>query len=156
MKRNYHEYWSLILVVLLVGMLPGSLMAQTDAWGSTTTAATRSSDIDPATDNVGGNGFPVSALASCCIGRVGDVNGTGGDEPTIGDIVDLAILGGIIEGVTPTFIPCIGEADINQSGGANPTIDDITIGDVSLLINYLFIAGPYGSSLLPCLEGGVR
>jgi len=39
-------------------------------------------------------------------------------------------------------IPCIGEADINQSGGASPTCDDLSIGDIAILIDYLFITGP--------------
>lgn len=79
--------------------------------------------------------------ACCCIGRVGDANGAGGDEPTIGDVsvlIDAKFITGACEGI----IPCLPEADINESGGANPTCDDITIGDISILIDYLFISGP--------------
>jgi len=77
---------------------------------------------------------------SCCQGRVGDANGAGGDEPTIGDVstmIDALFIGG-----DPVVIVCLAEADVNQSGGADPTPTDITIGDISTLIDYLFIAGP--------------
>jgi hypothetical protein len=40
-----------------------------------------------------------------------------------------------------SVIPCLPEADINQSGGIDPGPSDITIGDVSYLIDYMFIAG---------------
>jgi len=76
----------------------------------------------------------------CCDGRVGDANGAGGDEPTIGDIstmIDAKFITGSCEGI----IECLTEADINQSGGIIPTCDDITIGDISMLIDYLFITG---------------
>ena len=80
-------------------------------------------------------------VASCCSGRVGDANGEGGDEPTLGDI------GTLIEALFLTGssapIACMTEADVNQSGGANPTFDDISLGDISVLIEYLFISGPY-------------
>jgi len=74
----------------------------------------------------------------CCIGRVGDANGQGGDEPTIGDVsvmIDAKFITGTCNGV----IMCLSEADINQSGGCDPTCDDITIGDISSLICPLFI-----------------
>lgn len=74
----------------------------------------------------------------CCAGRVGDVNVTGGDEPTISDI-SLLIDHLFISNAT---LPCLAEADVNQSGGASPTEADITIGDISVLIDYLFITGP--------------
>ncbi len=76
--------------------------------------------------------------STCCIGRVGDANGEGGDEPTIGDIsvlIDMLFLTGVP-------ITCLAEGDINQSGGLDPTVDDISIGDISTLIDYLFITGP--------------
>jgi hypothetical protein len=75
----------------------------------------------------------------CCEGRVGDANGQGGDEPTIGDIsviIDALFISG-----SPDPISCLAEADINQSGGPDPVYDDITIGDISILIDYLFITG---------------
>ena len=74
---------------------------------------------------------------SCCSGKVGGVNGLGGDEPTIGDVsvmIDAKFMTGRCEGI----IVCLAEADINQSGGCNITCDDITIGDISSLIEYLF------------------
>ena len=72
---------------------------------------------------------------------MGDANGLGGDEPTIGDVstmIDAKFISGYCVGV----IACPSEADINQSGGLDPTCDDITIGDISTLIDYLFITGP--------------
>ncbi|MEW5795266.1 MAG: M14 family zinc carboxypeptidase [Candidatus Zixiibacteriota bacterium] len=80
----------------------------------------------------------------CCVGQVGDVNGEGGDEPTIGDVtmlVDHLF-------VTGAELSCLSEADINQSGGSQPALEDITIGDITELVDHLFIsAGP----LAPCL-----
>jgi len=84
----------------------------------------------------------------CCLGRVGDANGVGGDEPTIGDIstmIDALFIGG-----DPGVIACLAEADINQSGGIHPQPGDITIGDISTLIDYLFITGP-SLGLADCL-----
>jgi len=78
---------------------------------------------------------------TCCDGRVGNPNGVGGDEPTIGDVsvmVDAKFISGSCDGI----IECLKEGDINQSGGVDPTCDDITIGDISTLIDYLFITGP--------------
>jgi len=91
------------------------------------------------------------------VGRVGDANNSGEDEPTIGDVsalIDALFISGTFEGT----IDCLAEADINQSGGADPTPDDITIGDISILIDYLFISGAYdpvtnpdGAQLPNCL-----
>lgn len=80
----------------------------------------------------------IRANPGCCAGKVGDVNGLGGDAPTLGDIAALIDY----KFINFTPIPCLAEADINQSGGANPVGDDITIGDISILIDYLFITGP--------------
>jgi hypothetical protein len=80
-------------------------------------------------------------VGGCCRDRVGDVNGLGGDEPTIGDVsvlIDAKFISGTCMGV----IDCMTEADLNQSGGVDPTCDDVTIGDISTLIDYLFITGP--------------
>jgi len=76
----------------------------------------------------------------CCLGRVGDANGLGGDEPTIGD-VSVLIDAKFITGTCAGILDCLTEADVNQSGGIDPTCDDITIGDISILIDYLFITG---------------
>lgn len=73
----------------------------------------------------------------CCIGKVGDANGLGGDVPTIGDIsllIDMLF-------INQNQPECLAEADINQSGGPDPVADDITIGDISVLIDHLFISG---------------
>ena len=76
----------------------------------------------------------------CCFGRVGDANCSGNDEPTIGDIAYM-IDRKFIMMEDPVWC-CLDEADINFSGIGNPTPDDITIGDISILIDYLFITGP--------------
>ncbi len=77
----------------------------------------------------------------CCNFRVGDANGVGGDEPTIGD-VSVMIDAKFIAGTCISILGCLTEADVNQTGGTNPDCDDITIGDISTLIDYLFITGP--------------
>lgn len=80
---------------------------------------------------------------SCCQGRVGDANGIGGDEPTIGDIsviIDMLFISG-----SPGAVSCMAEADVNKSSPNHPdgvVKDDVTIGDISILIDYLFITGP--------------
>jgi hypothetical protein len=84
-----------------------------------------------------------------CTARVGDANGSGEDEPTIGDIsimVDAKFISGDCESVNL----CLGEADVNLSGGAAPTCQDISIGDISVLIDYLFVTGPTGMILPDC------
>ncbi len=83
----------------------------------------------------------------CCVARTGDANGSGEDEPTVGDIstlIDHLFISG-------AWLNCIEEADVNQSGGATPYADDITIGDVSALIDYLFITGPQEGALPACM-----
>jgi PKD repeat protein len=75
----------------------------------------------------------------CCEGFVGDVNGQGGQEPTIGDVSTL--IDALFISEDASIIPCLGEADINQSGGVIPRAEDITVGDISYLIDYLYIAG---------------
>lgn len=78
--------------------------------------------------------------SSCCSNRVGDANGVGGDEPNIADIT--VMIDAKFISLDCGLMPCLPEADINQSGGTEPTCDDITIGDISVLIDYLFITGP--------------
>jgi hypothetical protein len=73
--------------------------------------------------------------APCCVGKVGNVNDLGGDEPTIGDVaalVDMLF-------VSHRQASCLLEADVNQSGEANPMVTDITIADISVLVDHLFI-----------------
>ena len=88
-------------------------------------------------------GFWQSLVApeDCCIGYVGDANGSGDPEPTIGDIstmIDAKFIAVSCDGL----ITCFSEADVNQSGGLYPDCNDITIGDISILIDYLFITFP--------------
>jgi hypothetical protein len=93
--------------------------------------------VNPGQEDMNGDGI---GDACCCLGRVGDVNGSGDDEPTIGDVsvlIDAKFITGACEGI----VACAGEADVNQSGGPAPVCDDITIGDISVLIDYLFISG---------------
>jgi|GEM_PF-1472206 len=82
----------------------------------------------------------VPQAAGCCVGRVGDANGTGGDDPTIGDI--SAIINAIFIAGNDSPIACLAEADVNQSGGSDPAFSDLTIGDISILVDFLFITGP--------------
>ncbi len=77
--------------------------------------------------------------AGCCIAQVGDANGSGDNEPTIGDV--SVMIDALFIGNNWDVMPCLAEADLNQSGGAHPSASDITIGDVSYLIDYLFITG---------------
>ena len=84
--------------------------------------------------------YEVNLQAGCCIDRVGDANGEGGDEPTIGDV--STIINALFIENSPDPIPCLAEADINKSGGNDPPFNEITIGDVSILMDYLFITGP--------------
>jgi len=77
-----------------------------------------------------------AVFVRCCQGLVGDANGEGGEEPTIGDIsiiVDHLYISG-------ADLPCLGEADANLTGGVNPQYEDITIGDINILIDHLYIA----------------
>ena len=88
----------------------------------------------------------------CSYGQVGDVNGSGQEIPTIGDVSALIdakfVSGQCISSGPGTNVRCFAEADINKSGGDLPSCDDITIGDIAMLIDYLFITGP--SMELPC------
>lgn len=81
--------------------------------------------------------YLVAQKIGCCVGRVGDANNSGADEPTIGDVTALIDMLFISE----VDVPCLAEADINASGGPNPTRTDVTVGDISRLIDYMFITG---------------
>jgi len=83
------------------------------------------------------------------VGRVGDVDGSEDDEPTISD-VNMLVFAKFIFGRCEGVIECIEEGDINQSGGATPDCRDITIGDVARLVDYLFITG-HSAGLPDCL-----
>ena len=76
--------------------------------------------------------------STCCVGLVGNANGSDGDEPTIGDITTLIDM--LFIGRQP--VDCLAEADVNQSGGFDPQVEDITIGDISKLIDHLFLTEP--------------
>lgn len=76
----------------------------------------------------------------CCTGVVGDVNNSGEGEPTIGDVA-LLIDAKFIS-MSCDIIVCLAEADLNRSGGTAPDCSDITLVDISVLIDYLFITGP--------------
>ncbi len=76
---------------------------------------------------------------TCCVGKVGDINGNGGDIPTIGDLSALIEALFVVNDVTT--LSCLAEADLNRSGGAAPLPGDISVGDVVSLIDYLFITG---------------
>jgi hypothetical protein len=80
-------------------------------------------------------------VVGCCSGKVGDVNGIGGDVPTISDITAL-VDWLFIDNIRPD---CLEEADVNLSGTlSDPPLDwsDVTIGDISTLIDHLFINQP--------------
>jgi PKD repeat protein len=76
---------------------------------------------------------------NCCLDRVGDVDQSLGDEPTIADV--SALIDALYFSGDVSALGCLTEADINQSGGYPPAPADITIGDVAMLIDYLFITG---------------
>ena len=85
---------------------------------------------------------------SCCVGRVGDCNGVGGDEPTIGDISfmigALFVCGGIEKCWEPS---CLMECDVTQSAEnvCVPQPWNVSIGDIAYLIGYLFVSLPFDS-----------
>jgi hypothetical protein len=81
-----------------------------------------------------------NACEICCVDRVGNADGAGGDEPTIGDLSTL-IACCFQDGDWVSLGVCAAEADINQSGGCFPDFADVTIGDITYLIDYLFITG---------------
>jgi len=47
-------------------------------------------------------------------------------------------------------ISCIAEADVNQDGGTEPTCDHISLGDIMILVDFLFIS-PDTAVLPECL-----
>jgi hypothetical protein len=103
-----------------------------------------------------------AVYGTCCVGKVGDANGVGSgpdpDEPTIGDVsvmIDARFITGtciVHEGLPDEnrIVECLAEADINLSGHGTPTCHDITIGDISIVIDYLFIAGKEAVTLRDC------
>jgi hypothetical protein len=92
------------------------------------------------------------ACDGCCVGRVGDANGSNEpeDEITLGDImllVDVKFISGDC-----SKLLCIAEADVTQDGGSTPNCDDhVTLGDIMTLVDFLFITGPENTTLKECL-----
>jgi len=80
-------------------------------------------------------------VIGCCGGMVGDVDGYGGDEPTLGDV--MALVGYLfVDGVQPS---CLEEADVNQSGSTFESPlgwEDISLADIMYLVGYLYTDGP--------------
>ena len=132
----------------------GSVNAQSGLWtwsGSTmqpgyyTIAFQVSDGADYAPEPFELNVAITSGGCDCCVGKVGDANGSGDDMPTIGDI--NALIDHLFISEQP--LECYPEADANGSGGVYPLASDITIGDINYLIDYLFIAGPETFGPLP-------
>ena len=71
----------------------------------------------------------------CCIGTVGNVDGSEEEEPDISDMQRL------IDHLFVSMAPlgCLEEADIDRSGGTEPLPVDIDIADMQLMIDHLFI-----------------
>jgi predicted outer membrane repeat protein len=102
---------------------------------------------DPGQPDENGDGI---GDACCCVGRVGDANGKGGDEPTISDLsvmIDMLYIS-----QNPDVVACLAEADANQSGGCVASLSDITLSDVAWMITWLWGGcDPAGCVLPPCL-----
>ena len=100
--------------------------------------------------DVNGDGIDDACLDPyCCEGIVGNAWDLTGDYVTISDISAL-IDAKFIALTCDVLNPCLAEADINQSGGPFPSCEDITIGDITMLIDYLFITGPTKMTLPSC------
>jgi len=72
----------------------------------------------------------------CCLGKVGNVDGSVDENPTLADVLAL------VDFLYVNHIPpaCLAEADVNQSGGSVPLRRDITIGDIARLVDHLYIS----------------
>jgi hypothetical protein len=96
-------------------------------------------------------------VTTCCQGTMrGDANNSGADMPTIGDI-SIMIDAKFIAQTCVGKIVCPTEADVNGSylGPGDATCADITIGDISLITDFLFVTGPANwvppYTLKPCI-----
>jgi serine protease AprX len=79
-----------------------------------------------------------SIRIGCCFEKVGDVDGVGGDQPDLADV--MALVDFLFISRSP--LRCWTEADINQSGGFDAKRPNITLLDLVMLIDHLFISGP--------------
>ena len=100
-----------------------------------------SGDIAGSPNNTYGWGIPdlLAALSMdppCCRGKVGNVVTGSDSEPNIADV--SALVNYLYGDYTP--IDCLTEADVNGSAGGTPERLDITIGDISMMLDYLFIS----------------
>ena len=77
-----------------------------------------------------------SIRIGCCFGKVGDVDGVGGDQPDLADV--MALVDFLF--ISRSALGCWTEADINQSGGFHAGQADLTLGDLMILVAYLFIS----------------
>jgi CubicO group peptidase (beta-lactamase class C family) len=79
-----------------------------------------------------------NACELCCEGRVGNVDGLDGDEPTLSDI--MALVDVLFISQDPDHIACMAEADINQSSlRVVPDLSDLSLLDIMILVDYLYI-----------------
>ena len=109
-------------------------------------------DFNPGQEDGDVDGYGDACDPGCCLGRVGDANGTGDypDEVTLGDIMSLVDAKFVTGDCSK--LPCLTEADVNQDGGADPSCDDhVTLGDIMTLVDFLFITGPENATLPNCL-----
>jgi hypothetical protein len=72
----------------------------------------------------------------CCVGKVGNVDGLGGEDPTLADVLAL------VDFLYVNHVPpvCLAEADVNQSGGSIPLRRNITISDIARLVDHLYVS----------------
>ena len=107
-------------------------------YGSNPVAFTTYGNYDPSFVSGGYSYDPTvidgAVVVQCCVGTVGNANGSDDEKPTIGDVITM--IDHLFINMQP--LECPAEADINRSGGANPTDADVDITDVSVLIDYLF------------------
>ncbi len=118
-----------------------NLLAGEHYWVSVTASdyGSRLAHAIPRESSIGANAIaamPAYSEPLCCVGQVGNVDCGSNDVANINDIAAL-ISYLFIDGPAPC---CLGEADLDQSGGADPTPAHLSIGDVTTLIDHLFIS----------------
>ncbi|MEW5796244.1 MAG: M6 family metalloprotease domain-containing protein [Candidatus Zixiibacteriota bacterium] len=121
---------------------PDQIDADSDTFGAACDCGDNDPSRYPGAPEIRGDGIDqdCDGFDPCCVGRVGDANYSGDDEPTIGDVTTL-IDAKFVTGSCDGILPCLDEADVNQSAVGYAVCDDITIGDITDLIDYLFITG---------------